>query len=113
MIKFSKEYKQNKDNCLLKEFLKILEFSSEFNENNECFWNYLASLIQDSSSALSMISAVFPVLFERIGTPEGTKNYLYLRFFSRFSEIDRQFVCEKLKELHPINRAFWSTVSQK
>ena len=115
LLQFSDFYKENKGKCLLTEFENILKFLNESNQENECFWNYLTALIQDSSPEgfLSIERDIVPKLSECIATLENTENYLYLRFLSRFKSINQKDIFDKLKKLHPINRAFWTAMSQK
>ena len=91
---------------------KILLFLNGSNEDNECFWNYLAALINDFPLLLSIESVIYK-LTEIVGSPEQTENYLYLRFLSRFNLENHEIICERLKDLHPINRAYWNSLIQK
>lgn len=110
LIKASESYKEDKDECILNEFNNILQFIDTSCEDNESFWNYLAALVQDCP-ALDIKTIVTPKLSQLIGSPEMTENYLYLRFLIRF--MANPDICEKLKVLHPINRALWSSLCQK
>lgn len=93
---------------IIEEFDKILSFLNASNEDNECFWNYLAALVNDCS--LLSIESVITKLTEIIGSPVHTRNYLYLRFLSRFNLENHEIICERLKDLHPINRAYWNSL---
>lgn len=110
LIKASESYNANKDQCLMDEFDAIIQFLDKSYEDNECFWNYLAVIVQDSQS---LKDTVIPRISQLIGSPEDTENYLYLRFLVRtnITEMNSN-ICEKLKELHPINRALWSGLCQ-
>lgn len=109
LIKNSVEFKIED---LIKDFENVvLLFLNGSNEDNECFWNYLAALINDCP--LLSIDSVIYKLTEIIGSPEQTKNYLYLRFLSRFDLENHEIICERLKDLHPINRAYWNSLIQK
>lgn len=106
LIKASKEYKNNKNSFLMKEFEIIIGLLDESNEDNECFWNYLAALMRDCNSL--SLEFVLLKISERIGSFQSTKNYNYLRLILRFSDESDNFeICEQLKFLHPINRALW------
>ena len=110
LIKASESYKANKDQCLLDEFNAILQFLDKSYEDNECFWNYLTVIVQDCSF---LKDTVIPRLSQLIGSPEDTENYLYLRFLLRTNITEKNSnICEKLKELHPINRALWNGLCQ-
>lgn len=115
LVKASEEYKCNKEEYIQKEFETIMSlFLNESIDDNECFWNYLAALLLDCPSL--SIDFLVSNLSELIGSPEVTENYLYLRFLSRFdceNIMTRNLICEKLKELHPINRAFWTSLIPK
>ena len=106
-----KNIKHFESESLLQEFEKGLSFLDESSEDNECFWNYLAAIILDCP--LLSIETVISKLTERIGSPEYTRNYLYLRFLSRFNCENQGIICERLKDLHPINRTFWNSLIQK
>lgn len=108
LIKNSKNYQS--DN-LLREFELILSFLYESTEDNECFWNYLAAIIIDYP--LLSIETVISKLAEKIGSPKFTRNYLFLRFLSRFNCENHDIICQRLKDLHPINRTFWNSLVQK
>lgn len=106
LIKSSEEYKNNKNSFLLIEFENILKYLDESNEDNECFWNYLAALMKDCNALT--LEHVLSRLSNQIGPFQSTRNYNYLRLISRFSDENDNFeICEQLKFLHPINRAFW------
>ena len=104
LIKNAMEFK-------IEDFEKIFLFLNGSNEDNECFWNYLAALINDCP--LLSIDSVICKLTEIVGSPEQTGNYLYLRFLSRFNLENHEIICERLKDLHPINRAYWNSLIQK
>lgn len=106
-----KNVENYKNDDLIEEFNKILSFLNESTENNECFWNYLAALINDCP--LLSMDSVISKLTELIGSPDQTKNHLYLEFLSRFNLENHEIICERLKDLHPINRAFWNSLIQK
>lgn len=109
LIKNSKTYKNE---VLIQEFDKILSsFLNGSNEDNECFWNYLAALITDCSEI--SIDSIISKLVEIVGPSKYSTNYLYLRFLSRFDCKNNENYCERLKDLHPINRAFWNSLVQK
>lgn len=108
LIKNIKNYEPTN---LLHEFELILSFLDESTEDNECFWNYLAAMIRDCP--LLSIETVISKLTEKIGSPEITRNHLYLRFLSRFNCENHNNYCKKLRDLHPINRTFWNSLIQK
>lgn len=103
--------KDSEDRLKFDEFEKIINFLKGFNEDNECFWNYLAALINDCP--LLSIDLVISKLTEIVGSPDQTRNYLYLRFLSRFKLKNHEKLCERLKDLHPINKAYWNSLIQK
>lgn len=114
LIKSVKDFEERKDQILLEEFEKILTYLTESNQDNECFWNYLAALVNESPSALPIRTLIIPKLQEQIKSLKTNENYLYLRFLIRFDNNlnDQQEIIEKLKKLHPINGAFWTSLSQ-
>lgn len=114
LIMASENYKESKFECILNEFNNILQYIDTSCEDNESFWNYLAAIAQDCP-ALEIGTIVTPKLSQLIGPPESTENHLYLRFLIRFmanSDEKKLKICEKLKVLHPINRALWSSLCQ-
>lgn len=114
LIESSNLYKENKDQCLKLEISSILNFIDKSNEDNECFWNYLVAIIQESSETDFLIDDVISKLSSLIDPPETTENYLFLRFLVRVKRVNsRNSIYESLKELHPINRAFWTLLSHK
>jgi protein farnesyltransferase/geranylgeranyltransferase type-1 subunit alpha len=109
LIKTSSGYLSDKSTYLKGEFEKILPFLSVRTENNECFWNYLAALLNDFE--FMTLASIIESLSTKISPPESTENYLFLRFLSRFSQgSELQSICERLKVLHPINSSFWMTI---
>lgn len=103
--------KNSEEGFKIEEFENILSFLNGSNEDNECFWNYLAALLNECP--LLTIDYVISKLKEIVGSPDQTRNYLYLRFLSRFNLENHENICEKLKDLHPINRAYWNSLIQK
>lgn len=97
------------------EFQFVLRSIDRSTEDNECVWNYIYHLMKVSNGYLSLDSVLLR-LSERIGAYGSTNNYLYLKFLINFdgnSGIDMKYLSERLKKLHPINTAFWSTLVQK
>ena len=109
LIITSEEYNNDKNSFLMKEFEMIIGLLDESNEDNECFWNYLAALMRDCN--LLSFEFVLLKISEKIGSVQSTQNYNYLRLILRFINVSDNFeICEQMKFLHPINRALWMSL---
>lgn len=94
---------------LFQEIEKTISLLDEYNQYNEAFWNYLSALINKSGiGAFNVIESIS----KRIGYPESTENYMYLKFITMIKGLPQSYpdIYHRLKKLHPINRPLWSAL---
>lgn len=103
LLRNNNSINNNNSECLDWCFSKLTKETAD----NECFWNYLASLLKGKDQRYSDI---FDRLQSILGPLDDSENWLFWRFVLIFSNNQKQTqeACQKLMHLRPLNHHLWS-----